>query len=284
LTERIQKVLAHLGLASRREAEEWIRAGRVGLNGRVAKLGDQFAEGDQLQLDGRPIRQRVARDEPVLLCHRSPGLRLLPGGEADDSFAAHLPRRAGRRFISIAPLPQMDGGLELLTADGGLAVRLQRAVRGLPMEFSVRVRGELNEGQQEALLAGQLDSGARLQLESLEAAGGEGANRWYTVKGRGIGGNDLRQLLERCGISASRVLRTKLGTLQLERSLARGRSRSLTEAETASLLSAPATAEDASRVSGAVAVRPATGPKPRGSPDPAATGKRSPEPRARRSR
>ena len=286
MTERIQKVLAHLGLASRREAEDWIRAGRVGLNGRVAQLGDRVTDTDQLQLDGRPIRQRVTRDEPVLLCHRSPGQRLLPGGDAEDSFAAHLPRRAGRRFISIAPLPQVDGGLELLTADGGLAERLQRAVRGLPMEFSLRVRGELGEAQQAAVLDGRLDSGARVPLDALEAAGGEGANRWYTVSGRGVSGNELRQLLERCGITASRVLRTRLGTLQLERSLARGRSRSLTGAELAGLLGneAPAARAGGPHLSGGAVARPATARSPRGSRDPAATGRRSPAPRARRSR
>jgi len=281
LTERIQKFLAHLGLASRREAEDWIRAGRVGLNGKVAQLGDRVGEGDQLQLDGRPIRQRVSQDEPVLLCHRSPGQRLLPGGDADDSFAAHLPRRAGRRFISVGPLPQIDGGLELLTADGGLAARLQRVLRGLPMEFSLRVRGELAPGQEAAMLAGQLDSGAQVQIDSLESAGGEGANRWYTIKGRGINGNELRQLLERCGISASRVLRTRLGTLQLERSLARGRSRSLTDEEVTALLGAPDAAAEV--VSDAVPVRPATVPKSRGSRVPAARDRRSRGARVRRS-
>lgn len=290
MTERIQKVLAHLGLASRREAEEWIRAGRVGLNGRVALLGERVGEGDQLQLDGRPIRQRVARDEPVLLCHRSPGQRLLPGGDADDSFAAHLPRRAGRRFISVSPMPLADGGLELLTADGGLAERLQRAVRTLPMEFSLRVRGELAAVQEAGLLAGQLDSGTRLQLEALEAVGGEGANRWYTIRGRGVSGNDLRHLLERCGITASRVLRTRLGTLLLERSLARGRSRALTDDELKALLGAAAEPAADGRngalagLSGVVAGRPATAPKPRGSRGPAATGRRSPGARVRRSR
>jgi 23S rRNA pseudouridine2605 synthase len=298
--ERVQKVLAHLGLASRREAEEWIRAGRVTLNGRVAQLGDRYGDGDQLQLDGRPIRQRVARNEPVLLCHRSPGQRLLPGGEADDSFAAHVPRRAGRRFISVAPLPQVDGGLELLTADGALAERLQRAVRELPMEFSVRVRGELSEEQHVALLAGQLDSGATLPISAIEAAGGEGSNRWYTLHARGVRGNDLRQLLERCGVTASRVLRTRLGTLALERSLARGRSRSLTDAELEGLIAPgaeaadrPSTATDAApvrrkpareRVSRAAPGRPATDRARRGPPDRAARGRRSPPSRGPRSR
>src|SRR5208282_5755121 len=119
---------------------------------------------DQLKLDGRAVRQQPAGAVPVFLCHRSPGEPLLPardaqeGGEAAlSSIAARLPRRAGRRFVAISPLPRVDGGLELLTADGTMATRLQRAIRGLPVEYSLRVRGELNAGQQAAIRLGQLD-------------------------------------------------------------------------------------------------------------------------------
>src|SRR5262249_33387373 len=131
--ERLQKVLAQLGLASRREAENWIREGRLTVNGQPAVLGMRVLPNDQLRLAGRLIRQRPVRPgSPVLLCHRSPGEPLLPApaakaGAAAVSLASRIPRRAGRRFISISPLPAVDGGLELLTADGGVAARLQRA-------------------------------------------------------------------------------------------------------------------------------------------------------------
>jgi len=150
-----------------------------------------------------------------------------------------LPRSAGRRFTSISPLPQIDGGLELVSADGDLAAQLQRAVRRLPSEFSLRVRGELSPAQLEGLSGGVLDRG-RLQITHVEAGGGEGANHWYTLRGIGISGNDLRQLLERQGITVSRVLRTRLGELQLERTLARGRSRELRDEEIRQLLNPPA--------------------------------------------
>jgi 23S rRNA pseudouridine2605 synthase len=68
--ERLQKVLSQLGLASRREAEAWIRAGRITVNGKAAVLGTRVAADDQLRLDGRPIRRQVTRDVPVFLCHR----------------------------------------------------------------------------------------------------------------------------------------------------------------------------------------------------------------------
>lgn len=238
----MQKVLAQIGLASRREAETWIRAGRLTINGHVAQLGARVTSQDQLKLDGRLIRQRAPSRPGVLLCHRSPGMALLPKDGQGDAVVMQLPRSAGRRFTSVSPLPQIDGGLELVSADGQLAVRLQRAVRRLPNEFSLRVRGQLTPAQLEGLSGGVLDRG-RLQVTHVEAAGGEGANHWYTLTGIGISGNDLRQLLERQGITVSRVLRTRLGELRLERTLARGRSRDLTDEEIAQLLN-PASAAD----------------------------------------
>jgi 23S rRNA pseudouridine2605 synthase len=267
--ERLQKVLAQLGLGSRREAEAWIRAGRLSVNGRPAVLGMRVSAQDQLRLDGRLIRQRAATRSAarvVLLCHRSPGQPLLPPRsrtalvattsttemEMDAfgpppvvhaarmaSFAERLPRRAGRRFISISPLATADGGLELLSADGTLAARLQRAVGSLPMEFSLRVRGELSEAQQRAIEAGELDSGARVTVQTLEPAGGEGSNRWYRLVTLGASGAQVRQLIERQAVTLTRALRTRLGTLVLPPTLARGRWRELSAEEISALLDSP---------------------------------------------
>ncbi|MFO1402098.1 MAG: hypothetical protein U1F30_12970 [Steroidobacteraceae bacterium] len=133
-------------------------------------------------------------------------------------------------------MPLQDGGLELLTADGALAARLQRAVRALPMEFRLRVRGEITPQQEQGLLGGELDRGVRLAIGALEAGGGEGFNRWYGLTATGVSGSDLRQLLERQGIALSRVLRVRLGTLALDRSMPRGHSRELEPAERDALL------------------------------------------------
>src|SRR5690606_19254523 len=76
--ERVQKILARAGLASRREAEEWIRAGRVTINGEPATLGSRAQGSDLLRLDGRVIHQAPVRRSATWLCHRSPGENLLP--------------------------------------------------------------------------------------------------------------------------------------------------------------------------------------------------------------
>lgn len=263
--ERVQKLLSRLGLASRREAEAWIRAGRLTLNGAQVTLGARVGAHDQLKLDGRPIRIRAAQREAVYICHRSPGEALLPeralagarGSEpaaptptparprqrGRDALAApalsmgeRLPRRAGKRLISISPMPMVDGGLELLTADGALAAQLQRSVHGMEVEFSLRVRGELSEQQMQSISSGVLDRGVALRILTLEPAGGEGSNRWYRLVVQGASGNSVRQLVERSAATLVRMLRTRLGRLELPRTLPRGQARELTSEELAALL------------------------------------------------
>jgi 23S rRNA pseudouridine2605 synthase len=223
--ERLQKVLARAGVASRRVAEGWIRAGRLTINGEPAVLGARVGPGDRLQLDGRAIHTRAAPHAArTFLCHRSPGAPL-------SACLERLPRGAGRRIIPVSPMPAADGGLELVSSDGELVVRLQRAVHSLACAFSVRVRGELSDAQLGGILGGELDGGVRLAVERCESAGGEATNRWYTVGVRGASGKQVRQLFERQGALVGRVLRTQLGPLSLERTLARGRARELSDGE-----------------------------------------------------
>jgi len=252
--ERLQKVLSRAGLASRREAEDWIRAGRITINGQPAVLGVRVQVSDQLRLDGRLIRQRETSGGAVMafICHRSPGESLTqPHSEpaavdGDDSpppsntsLIERLPSRAGRRFITVSPMPRVDGGLELVTSDGELGVKLQRSVRHLVSQFSVRVLGELSPEQLGNILEGSLDSGERIQVTLCEPAGGEAANRWYTLIARGASGKEARQLFERQGALVSRVQRTHLGPITMERALGRGQFRELTSDELEALLAPP---------------------------------------------
>jgi 23S rRNA pseudouridine2605 synthase len=233
--ERVQKILARAGLASRREAEEWIRAGRVSINGEVATLGTRALGSDQIRLDGRMIHQAPSTRTATWICHRSSGENLQQPAEGDagerGAMSDRLSRRVGRRYISVSPMPRIDGGLELLTSDGALAARLQRAVRGISVEFSMRIRGELSPEQIEGVMEGELDSGEQLKITECEPTGGEGANRWYRVLTVGANGRELRALFERQGATVSRVLRVSMGALRLERTLGRGHARQLTTEE-----------------------------------------------------
>ena len=235
--------------------EDWIRAGRITVNGELAVLGVRVSPSDHVRLDGRLIRQRQTGGAArVFLIHRSPGENLQQPVETSDqspsdqsselseeiegSVLDRIPRRAGRRFIAVSPMPRVDGGLELVTSDGDLASKLQRSMRRLSSEFSVRVHGELSSQGLETIVQGVLDNGEKLEIERCETAGGEGSNRWYSLVARGASGKDVRQLFERQGALVSRVLRTQLGSLALDRHLSRGRFRELSPEELEALLAA----------------------------------------------
>jgi 23S rRNA pseudouridine2605 synthase len=273
--ERLQKVLAGLGLASRREAEDWIRAGRLTVNGVTATLGVRIGMRDEVRLDGRPIRRHATVPRVVAyLANRSPGESLqVPDDSGHEPLIARMPKRSGRRFVAVSPMPRIDGGLEIFSPDGGLAARLQRAARGLETEFRVRVHGELPPERLVSLLAGVLDSGERLTVLACEAGGGEGSNRWYAIVTRGASGKAVRQLFEREGATVSRVLRTRFGALELDRALPRGHSRALTDAELASLLP-PADAPNDEPEEAQAPARRKSGPSGRARPVPA--GRRKP--------
>lgn len=237
MRERIQKVLARAGVGSRREVEEWIRAGRLAINGIPAALGAHLGPRDKVTLDGRPVRMRAPESATrVIVYHRTPGQALTPGeaGAAGQLFDK-LPKRAGRRWVPVSPLPPNDGGLELLTSDGDLAQALMRKLAQLRIEFAVRVRGELTVEQLERLRRGETGEGDALEVVSIEAAGGEGANRWYTLATLGGRARDVHRLFNEAGLELSRLMRVRLGPVTMDRSLARERSRPLDHAETAEL-------------------------------------------------
>ncbi|MGH8218484.1 MAG: S4 domain-containing protein [Steroidobacteraceae bacterium] len=264
--QRLQKALAHLGFGSRRAIEGWIRAGRLTVNGKLPELGTRVRESDRIRLDGRLVHQRPAAAQQVFLCHRSPGEPLdaaaMQRSSELEALVDRLPRSGGRRFIPVSPMPRQDGGLEIVTSDGALAERLQRAVRQLTGEFSVRLHGTLDEAQLASVQSGALDGGERIAVLECEPRGGEGTNRWYVLSARGASGRDVRQLFERSGGMVSRVLRTRLGSVALDRSLSRGRFRRLAPRELDQLLGADAasTARRSSR-------RSPRGSRVRGGPD-----------------
>ena len=238
VAERLQKYLAQRGLGSRRAIEEWIRAGRISVNGKLAALGQKVTHEDDIRLDGRAIKTRATEGIHLFMFNRSPGDPLREADQDRPALIDRLPRAAGRRFIAVSPMPGIDGGLELVTSDGALAAKLQRAIHKLPCEFSVRVKGQLGPDQLEGVKSGKLDRPARMIVDSLKhsEADLEGSNRWYGIVARGASGKDIRQLFERQGALVSRVLRISVGSLKLEKDLARGQHRQLDDEQTANLL------------------------------------------------
>ena len=236
--ERLQKYLAQRGLGSRRVIEDWIRAKRISVNGRIAELGQKVSTQDEIRLDGRAIKTRAAAGAQVFIFNRSPGDPLREADGERSALIDRLPKTAGRRFVAVSPMPGIDGGLELVTSDGALAEKLQRASHKLACEFSVRVKALLGPDQLAGVQSGKLDRPTRMQIERVTTSEAdlEGSNRWYAVIARSASGKDIRQLFERQGVLVSRILRVSMGAVKLDKSLSRGQFRQLEAEDVGALL------------------------------------------------
>ncbi|MBS1211655.1 MAG: pseudouridine synthase [Proteobacteria bacterium] len=216
--ERIQKVLAHAGLGSRREIEEWIKNGEVQVNGQVAKLGDRWRMGDHLTLRGRIVKveKRVNAPTRVLIYHKPTGevvSRRDPEGRP--VIFTQLPKLEVGRWIAIGRLDINTQGLLLVTNNGELANRLMHPSQQIEREYAVRVLGQISDATLERLRRGvELEDGPA-RFETIEAAGGEGANRWFHVTLKEGRNRIVRRLWESQQVAVSRLIRVRFGAIPL---------------------------------------------------------------------
>src|SRR5579872_1036717 len=174
---RLQKLLAAAGYGSRRGIEDWIRAGRLTLNGRVAQLGDCATAGDDIRLDGRPFGlTRAPQRRAVLLYHKPVGevtTRRDPQGRP--TVFDRLPPAPQGRWIVIGRLDVNTSGLLLFTTDGELAHRLMHPSTEIEREYLVRVRGAVAPATLAALRSGvELEDG-RARFARIVAARTQGS-------------------------------------------------------------------------------------------------------------
>lgn len=236
--ERLQKVLAARGLGSRREIETWIARGEISINGQVAKLGDRVGPADAIRWRGRVLSQ-AQYPEQWLAYHKPEGVmctRFDPEGRP--TIYTDLPRLRGQRWVSVGRLDLNTSGLLLLTTDGALAHALMHPSRGLVRQYAVRVLGEVAPETLQRLQDGVGLEDGIARFDTLEAAGGEGANHWFHVT-VGEGRNRLvRRLWEAVGVTVSRLIRIRYGAVELGRGLKAGRTRALASAEVQALYQA----------------------------------------------
>ncbi len=241
LGERLQKVLAALGLGSRRDMETWISAGRLTVNGVTATLGTRVAPHDRIVLDGRELRQgRPASALPRVLLYHKPEGEIVSRDDPEKrpSVFDSLPPARGSRWLNIGRLDFNTSGLLLFTTSGDLANRFAHPRFELDREYAVRTRGEVTPEQRTALQQGvELDDGSA-RVESFEDGGGTGANRWYRVVLREGRHRIVRRLFEAIGHPVSRLIRVRFGPVSLPPRLRRGQAHDLTSQEVTALLRA----------------------------------------------
>jgi 23S rRNA pseudouridine2605 synthase len=226
MSEKIQKVLARVGLGSRRAMEDLILEGRVSVNGHIAKLGDRVSENDQLRVDGRPVKFDSAEESRrrMILYYKPEGevcTRTDPQGRP--TVFDNLPRLKNERWVAIGRLDINSQGLLLFTTDGDFANSLMHPSSGVEREYAVRVHGEVTDQMLENLTTGVqlLDGVAR--FDEIVDAGGEGTNHWYHVILREGRKREVRRMWETQGVQVSRLIRVRYGSIHLPRSLKAGR-------------------------------------------------------------
>lgn len=222
----MQKMLARAGFGSRREMEEWISAGRVSVNGKVATLGDRAGEHDVVRVDGR-VLDRVQREggrRRVLVYSKPVGevcTRSDPEGRP--TIFDHLPRLRNGRWVAVGRLDLNTTGLILLTNDGELANRLMHPSSEMEREYAVRVLGEVNRDTLDQLRKGVKLEDGPARFDMIRDVGGEGANHWYHVIIREGRNREVRRLWESQGVTVSRLTRVRYGPVAMPRGLRIGR-------------------------------------------------------------
>jgi len=232
-TERLQKLLAAAGLGSRRAIEEWIRDGRVAVNGQPAKLGDRAGPRDQVTLDGRPVSLNVAAPSgsELLVYHKPVGemtTRSDPQGRPT-VFERLPPARAGR-WIAVGRLDVNTAGLLLFTTDGELAHWLMHPSSGVEREYLVRVRNVPSAATLASLRSGVLLEDGWARFDRIEAEGSSDGHAWYRVVLHEGRKRQVRRMMEAVGHRVVTLHRARFDSLT-DMGLLPGQARKLSAAE-----------------------------------------------------
>ena len=212
--DRIAKTLSRAGIASRREAERMIEAGRVSVNGKViSSPALNVTEADRIVVDGKPVG--AAEPARLWLYHKPRGLVTTDNDEKGretiyDNLPADMPR-----VMSIGRLDLNSEGLLLLTNDGGVKRRLELPSTGWLRRYRVRVNGRPTEEQLEPLRKGIVAEGQPFQPMEVVLDRQKGANAWLTVGLREGKNREIRRAMEVIGLAVNRLIRVSYGPFQI---------------------------------------------------------------------
>jgi len=218
LGERIQKVIAKAGLASRREAERWISEGRVLKNDEKVALGDRVLAKDKLTVDGKPIDIRGLSDQDyrVIVYSKPEGVVCSNSDpEGRPTVFDHLPKLKDQRWISVGRLDINTSGLLILTTDGELANRLMHPSYEIDREYAVRVNGEVDDAMLARLKEGVLLEDGIAKFTDVQEFGGDGRNKWFHAVLMEGKNREVRRLWESQDVQVSRLKRVRYGCIFL---------------------------------------------------------------------
>ena len=211
-SNKLQKMIADRGLASRREAEKWIEARRVKVNGEVAHLGQRVSVDDLIEIDDQTLTKTPSVSGRVLLLNKPVGVICSRKDELNrSSVFDNLPTLISGRWVSVGRLDLQSSGVLLFSTDGQLADKLMHPSGGLDREYAVRVRGRLDEAQLDLALSGANVDGEQLRFSDIRFFNGSSSNSWYHVVLMGGKNREIRRLFEFLGNPVSRLKRVRYG-------------------------------------------------------------------------
>jgi 23S rRNA pseudouridine2605 synthase len=212
--ERIAKVIARAGLASRREAEAWIAAGRVSVNGaKISSPALNVTRADTIVVDGKPLPG--AERTRLFLYHKPRGLVTTSSDpQGRPTIFGALPKELPR-LISIGRLDLSTEGLLLLTNDGGLARALELPATGWLRRYRVRAHGKVTQIQLDALRDGVTVDGINYGPIEAQLDREQPSNVWITFAIREGKNREVRNVLRHLGLQVGRLIRVSFGPFQL---------------------------------------------------------------------
>jgi len=212
--ERIAKVMARAGLCSRRDAEAWILAGRVAVNGqRLASPAFTVSPRDRIEVDGKPLPTRERTR--LFLYHKPRGLVTTNRDERGrPTIFGALPKSLPR-LVSIGRLDINSEGLLLLTNDGGLARLLELPDTGWLRRYRVRANGRVTQDALDRLSRGITVEGIEYGPIHAKLDREQGSNVWISMGLREGKNREVRNVLRALGLSVNRLIRVSYGPFQL---------------------------------------------------------------------
>ena len=221
---KLHKILAQSGMGSRLEMEQLILEGRISVNNEPAHIGQRIQFGDQIKVNGKPVRFRIDPPAARVIAYHKPAGEVVTHDDPQNrpTVFRRLPKLHQGKWQSVGRLDLNTEGLLLFTSSGELANNLMHPRFGLEREYAVRVLGSLNKEEKQKLLDGvKLDDGMA-RFGSIEEGGGEGSNCWYRVTISEGRNREVRRMIEAVGHAVSRLIRIRYGAMLLPRGLKRG--------------------------------------------------------------
>lgn len=236
-TERVQKILAHAGIASRRKAEEMIIEGLVTINGKVAQLGDKAdPQKDSIKVAGKLLRP--TNDQPVYVAfHKPKGVISMFSDPEGRATLADFLGKVRTRLFPVGRLDFNSEGLILLTNDGDMAEKLQKAENILRV-YEVKVKGKPDAQTLERLKRGTRVEGKLIEPHSVRISQELTAKSKVEIAFLSSGAIDIKAFFEMKGVLTERMVRTAIGQVTLK-GIAPGEYKFLKKSQVEAILAQP---------------------------------------------